>query len=39
MELPGRRRQVRPQRKFMVLLIENMQKAGVTEEGARDRMR
>ncbi|PME06485.1 hypothetical protein A8A06_13560 [Escherichia coli] len=39
MELPGRRRRGRPQRRFMDVVKEDMQRVGVREEDARDRVR
>lgn len=38
-ELPGRQKRGRPQRGFTDVVKEDTQRAGVTEEDARDRMR
>lgn len=39
MELPGRRKRVRPQRKFMDVVKEDIQRVGMSEEDAKDRVR
>lgn len=37
MQLPGKRRKGRPQRRFMDVVTEDVQRVGVTEEDARGR--
>lgn len=39
MELPGRRKRVRLQRKFMDVVKEDIQRGGMSEEDAKDRVR
>lgn len=39
MELPGRRKKGRPQRRLMDVGMEDMQRVGATEEDAEDRVR
>lgn len=39
MELPGRRKRVRLQKKFMDVVKEDIQRVGMSEEDAKDRVR
>lgn len=39
MELPGRRKRVRLQRNFMDVVKEDIQRVGMSEEDAKDRVR
>lgn len=38
MKQPGRRKRGRPQRRFMVVVKEDIQRVGVIEEGVSDRV-